>query len=133
MQGLEPGQFGSAQDVVGQEDLGDVGIGEDLGLAQLLHGDAHGTQVHGPLGEAGQLVGLDVRAQLETMTIRIVLRPPEVGLDAVDIDQNGGCIEFQNAGHFPLRTSSTKRRLPAVRPASTGSTVPVMPDAASEL
>ena len=64
--------------------------------------------------------------------VGIGLRALEIGLDAIEVDQHGGRIEFGDIGHLPLRTSSTKRRLPAVSPASTGSTVPVMPEAASE-
>src|SRR5690606_37949034 len=132
MQGLEAGQLGGADNIVGQENLGDAGIGEDFGLAQLLHGDAHGAQFHGAFGEAGQFVGLDMGAELDGVAVGIGLYAGQIGLDAVKVDQDGGGIEFENIGHLPLNTSSTKRRLPAVRPASTGSTVPVMPEAASE-
>src|SRR5690606_40707586 len=107
-------------------------IGHGLGFAKLLHGNPDGTQFHGTLGKAWQLVGLDVGTQFQPMAIGIILRAAEVGFDPVEIDQHGRRLEFAERCHLPLNTSSTKRRLPAVKPASTGNTVPVMPDAASE-
>src|SRR5690606_27823591 len=110
----------------------DAGIGEHFRLAQLLHGDAYSAQFHGAPGEARQLVGLYMGAELEAMAIGIVLCALQICLNTVKVHQHSWGIEIGNFGHLPLRTSSTNRRFPAVRPASTGSTVPVMPEAALE-
>ncbi|MNU06296.1 hypothetical protein D3C72_2514510 [compost metagenome] len=73
-----------------------------------------------------------MRAQLEAMLVGIGLHALQIGYDTIEVDQHGRRIECGDIGHLALSTSSTKRRLPAVSPASTGNTVPVIPEDASE-
>ncbi len=133
--GVERGealQFGGTDDVEGQQQIVEAGIGHDFGLAQLLHRDADGAEFDLTAREAGQLVGLDVGAEAQSRRIGEGLRGRKIGLDLIEVDEDGGGIEFGNRGHLALSTSLTNRRLPEVRPASTGMVTPVIPEAASE-
>ena len=102
----QAGELGAAQQIEGQEDVVQAGIGHDLGLAQLLAGDADGTQLDLAAGELRQLVGLDVGTELQPVRVGIILRAAEVGLDPVEVDEHGRGVEVvDHPGHggAPLR------------------------------
>ena len=62
----QPLQLLSADDVVGDEDVVDAGVGHHLGLAELLAGDADGTELDLSARELRDLVRLDVRPEGES-------------------------------------------------------------------
>ena len=111
-QGHQAGELGAAQQVEGQEDVAEAGIGHDLGLAQLLAGDADGAELDLAAGELRDLVGLDVRAELQPVRVGISLRAAEIGLDPVEVDEHGRGVEVvDDPGHggAPLRRSCSHR------------------------
>ena len=102
----QAGELGAAQQIEGQEDVVQGGIGHDLGLAQLLAGDADRTQLDLAAGELRQLVCLDVGTELQPVRVGIILRAAEVGLDPVEVDEHGRGVEVvDHPGHggAPLR------------------------------
>jgi hypothetical protein len=87
-------EFRSTEDVIGNEDIRDPGIGHHLGLADLLASDADRTEFDLPVGKERQLVGLYMRAQWQVMFVGIGLRAGEVRFRDASIDQNAWCIEI---------------------------------------
>ena len=89
-----------ANDVEGQQHVGDAAIGHDLRLAQLLDGDSRGAQVKLGLGQRHQLVGLDVRSVGKAQRIAALLPAPQVARHDIDVDDgNGGFEVFQAPAH----------------------------------
>ena len=107
-------ELGRAEQVVGQQDVVDAVVRHDLGLAQLLAGDADRAQRHLAVREFGDLVRLDVRAQPQAVLVGIGLGPAEVGLDAVEVDQDGGRVEIVDGPSHACRV------LPEARQTRTG-------------
>ena len=68
-------ELGLTDKVVGQQDVGDSRVNHDLRLAELLTIDAFRAKFDLQVGEFGDLVGLDVRAKAQAMTVEIGLTP----------------------------------------------------------
>jgi len=91
----KPLGLGLAQHVVGQQDVvGGAGIGHHLDFAELLAGDADRAGLHLQLRQCRNLVRLDVGAIVEAMAREHVLRPLDVRLDDIEIDDDRGCIKL---------------------------------------
>ena len=88
-QPAEAGHLLLAEEVVGDQDVVLAALGHDLGLAELLAGDAAGARIalHG--GDDRALVGLDVRPVGDAGRIAQGLHPRDVALDHVEIDHDG--------------------------------------------
>ena len=99
VQRLEALQLGAPENVVGQKNIGEAGIGHHLGLADLLAGDADRAGRNLLLRPVGQLVGLDMRPELQSMAVGMRLRPLDVGFGAGGIDQDRRRIEVVYAAH----------------------------------
>ena len=89
-QGAKARELRRSQDVVGEEDVRKSGFGHDLGLAELLAGDAPGACGDLHLCEQWRLMRLDVRAVGDAGCIADRLHARDVGGDAVHIDHEGG-------------------------------------------
>ena len=83
-----------AENVVGDQDVVEPGIGHHLGLADFLAGDAAGAGValHG--GDHGALVGLDVRPVGDARGVAQRLDTGDVALHHVEVDDHGGRAEL---------------------------------------
>ena len=91
-QRLQPGKLGRPQDVEGDEDVVEAGIGHDFRLADLLAGDPLGAGLDLGPGEERQLVRLDMRARLDAMAV-------EMGLEAGDVAPGDGLVD-DDGGRF---------------------------------
>ena len=82
-----------ADEVVGQQNVGNAGVRHHLGLAELLAIHALCPEPDLNMGEFGNLVGLDVRAQAQPVPVEIGLATPEVVLHHVEVDDRAGRVE----------------------------------------
>lgn len=119
MQRRQPVELARTEDVVGQEDVLQPRLRHHLGLAELLAGDADRAEFHLPFRQERQLVGLDVRAQLQAVRVGVVLSSPEIRLDAVEVDDDGGGVEVLDL-HRAVSC-----------PVPSGAAAPVVPQAAT--
>ena len=94
VQRSQPVELLPADDVVGEKDVGQAGIGHHLGLADLLAGNAVGARLDLPFGKEGQLVGLDMGPEPRAGRVGGLLGAGDVALDAVEVDQNGGRVDL---------------------------------------
>ena len=86
-------ELGLADQVVGQEDVGDAGVDHDLGFAELLAIDALRAELDLQMGEFGDLVGLDMRAKAQAVTVEIGLAAPEIVLHHVEVDHRARRVQ----------------------------------------
>jgi hypothetical protein len=89
----QPRQLGLANDVVGQEDLRKPRVCHHLRLAHLLARDTDRSSRHLPVRDLGHLVRLDVRAVSDAVVIQISLKPVDIGLHPIQIDNDGGGLQ----------------------------------------
>ena len=80
-------------DRVGDEDVVDARVRQDLGLAEGRHRDPDRAGLQLPPGEERALVGLGVRAQRQAALVEVGLHPGDVGVDPVDVDHDGRRVE----------------------------------------
>ena len=108
-------EFDLTDQVVGQQDVGDARVNHDLRLAELLAIDAFGAELDLKMGEFRDLVGLDVRAKAQPLTVEIGLTAPEIVLHCVEIDHRARRIQVLDK-HFvppsiePARAASHSQR-----------------------
>ena len=93
-------ELGLTDDVIGQQDVGDPRVRHDLRLAQLLAIDAFRAELDLQVGEFRNLVGLDVGAKAQPMTVEIGLTAPEIVLHHVEIDHRAWRIQVLNKQLF---------------------------------
>ena len=67
---------------------------KDLGLAGLRHGQAAGAERELPEPDLGRLVRLRVRPQGDRVGVRVRLEPPQVRLEAVEVDNRRRRFDF---------------------------------------
>jgi hypothetical protein len=84
---------------IGDEDVVQPGFSHHLGLAQLLAGDADGTEFDLPLGKVGEFVGLDMRAQRQAMGAGVILHPHQIVLDDIEIDDRDRRLKRCDISH----------------------------------
>ena len=103
VQGAQALELCRTEDVVGDEDVREAGIDEDLGLAHLLAIDAGGAGRALRLGDRHDLVGLDMGAQRLAVLIEIGLRAADIGGQPVLVDDGhgGGNLIERGAGFGP--------------------------------
>ena len=122
-------ELGLTDDVIGQQDVGDPRVRHDLRLAKLLTVDTLRAELDLQMGELGDLVGLDVRAKAQSVTIKIGLTPPEIVLHHVEIDHRARRIQVlgKHLGFSFVRAHRTLQRdwsrpdkgnMPRIRPPS---------------
>ena len=85
---MEALELGVAEDIVGDEDVGAAGIGEHLGLGDLLAGEADGAERQLALREGRDLVGLDMGAGGKAGPRDERLAAHEIALDPLEIDEH---------------------------------------------
>ena len=78
-QRLQPRQPGRAQDIIGDQDVVEPGLGKDLGFRHLLAIDPHRPGVQLGTGDLGQLVRLDMGPEGAAQPVHIGLRPGDIG------------------------------------------------------
>ena len=71
----------------------DPALGHDLGLPELLAGDADRPALHLHMGDGHALVGFDVGPQANAVLVKVALVAVEVVLQAVEIDEERGRVE----------------------------------------
>jgi hypothetical protein len=89
VQGQQPLELCSPENIVGQKNIGEPGLGHHLRLADLLAGDAYGARLDLLPGEIGQLMRLDVGAKVQPVPVGIGLGAGDVGVGPVDVDEDG--------------------------------------------
>ena len=78
---LQPRKLCGAENVVGQQYVFDAACNHYLRLADFLAGNTNRAELNLPVGEVGQLVGLDVGTGGKAVGIAIGLEAADVGLD----------------------------------------------------
>ena len=105
----EAKRLGGTEQRIGDQDVVQPGIGHDLGLAELLAGDAAGAEFHLPVREGRHLVRLDMRTQAQAVAIAIGLHLSEVMLHAIEIDDGNRGIQILDA-HRSVSSSAVQHR-----------------------
>jgi hypothetical protein len=90
VQGAQPRQFRRAENVIGDENIFEAGIGENFCLADLLAVDADGAGCALGLGHRDDLVRLDMRAECLAVLVEVSLRAADVGGEPVLVDHGHG-------------------------------------------
>ena len=97
-QGHEALHLAAAHDLVGHEHVVDAGVGHDLGLADLGAGDADGAGLQLHVGDGRGLVRLGVGPQVLARGLEVAGELPDVELQVVEVDQQGGGVDLGD-GH----------------------------------
>ncbi len=87
----------TADDIEGEQHVGDPRIRHHLGFAELLHSNAPGAQFDLVLGQRHELVGLDVGAIGEARLVAARLPAGEIALDDIDVDHRHRGLEILDA------------------------------------
>ena len=89
-------------EVVGQQNVGDSSVNHDLGFPKLLTINAPRAELDLQMGEFRNLVGLNMRAKAQSMTVEIGLTPPKIVLHHVEIDHRARRIQALDKQLFLL-------------------------------
>ena len=89
----QPVEFRLADEIVGHEDIRDAGVGHHLGLAELLAIDPFSAEPDLQMRELGDLVGLDVGPQAQSVAVEVALTAAEIVLHDVEIDDRAWRVE----------------------------------------
>ena len=102
----QPVQLRRADQIVGQEDRTQAGIGHDGRFADLLAGDAGGAEVQLSACQLRHLVGFHMRPQRQPVLVGVGLRVRQVGFDAAQIHHHRRRVEgVQSLGHADASVS----------------------------
>ncbi len=110
-------------DRVGDEQVGEAGGREDLGLAKRADGQAAGPAFQLHPGEGDALVGLDVRPQSDAARVEGRLEPARVRLDDIEVDDEARRVEpigESRRGHGSVRGNWRGAHRPALGRATIG-------------
>ena len=91
--GGQRADLSGADDRVAEQDVAAAGLRHHQRLRDLLAGDADRTELDLASGELRQLVGLDVRPQLQPVAVAVGLHPREIPLHPVEVDEGRGGVE----------------------------------------
>ena len=92
--GAKSGQFGGADDLVADQDVGDAAPGEHFGLGDFLDAVADGAAGHLELGNDRRFVCLGVRPQLDPGRGQQRGHGVQVRLECVEVYDEGGGVDF---------------------------------------
>ena len=106
----EPFELSRADEVVRDEDVVEAGVDHRLGLAQLLAGQSHRTELELPAGDLDRPVRLDVRSVREPQPVAFGLPAAKVPLEAIDVDHGGRGVDRRLAQGVSLSPVSASNR-----------------------
>ena len=85
--------FDGADDIIGDEDVGDAGFNHDFGFAHFLADDANGPRSELHFGDFGDFMRFGVYAQGNVAFVARVLRFSNIFFENIEIDGERGCVE----------------------------------------
>ena len=94
----ETPDFGTADDLVGDEDVPDAGLDKHLGLPYLGAGNALGPCRELLVGDGRALVRLEMRAQARGLAFEERLHAGDIGLEGVEVDYESRRVDFGEVG-----------------------------------
>ena len=93
-QGAKPRQFGRADDLIADQDVGDAAPGEHFGLGHLLHAVADRAARHLQPGDDRRLVRLGVRPQFHARRRQQRRHRVEVVFERIEVDDQSRRVDF---------------------------------------
>ena len=101
----------------GDEDVVAPGIGHSLRLAQLLTGDADGTECELAMRDLDAAVSLDVRPIRESVAVAVLLPAREIVLESIGVDDCSRRLDLLERHAGRRATASISTRSPGGSPA----------------